>query len=66
MQEWAQPASITPAKQFSASLSPFVQGRRFDTLGNLSHLLGSLIDIIRRSLQDETFVPLAQAFEISR
>ena len=37
-----------------------------ETLGNLSHLPESLIDIIRRSLQGETFVPLAQAFEITR
>ena len=37
-----------------------------ETLGNLSHLPEPLIDIIRRSLQGETFVPLAQAFEISR
>ena len=37
-----------------------------ETLGNLSHLPDPLIDIIRRSLQGETFVPLAQAFEISR
>jgi hypothetical protein len=36
-----------------------------ETLGNLSHLPESLIDIIRRSLQGETFVPLAQAFAIS-
>jgi hypothetical protein len=31
-----------------------------ETLGNLSHLPDSLIDIIRRSLQGETFVPVAQ------
>ena len=37
-----------------------------ETLGNLSHLPEPLIDIIRRSLHGETFVPLAQAFEISR
>ena len=37
-----------------------------ETLGNLSHLPESLIEIIRRSLQGETFVPLAQAFEITR
>ena len=30
-----------------------------ETLGNLSHLPDSLIDIIRRSLQGETFVALA-------
>ena len=37
-----------------------------ETLGNLSHLPEPLIEIIRRSLQGETFVPLAQAFEISQ
>ena len=36
-----------------------------ETLGNLSHLPDSLIEIIRRSLQGETFVPLDQAFGIS-
>lgn len=36
-----------------------------ETLGNLSHLPDALIEIIRRSLQGESFVPLAQAFEIS-
>lgn len=34
-----------------------------ETLGNLSHLPESLIEIIRRWLQGETFVPLGQAFE---
>lgn len=37
-----------------------------ETLGNLSHLPDELIEIIRRSLQGETFVPLASAFEITR
>ena len=37
-----------------------------ETLGNLSHLPDALIDIIRRSLRGETFVPLAQAFEVTR
>jgi transposase len=37
-----------------------------ETLGNLSHLPDDLIEIIRRSLQGETFVPLASAFEITR
>src|ERR1700741_5178024 len=37
-----------------------------ETLGNLSHLPDELIDIIRRSLQGETFVPLGQAFEVAR
>ncbi len=37
-----------------------------ETLGNLSHLPEPLIDIIRRSLRGETFVPLGQVFEITR
>jgi len=37
-----------------------------ETLGNLSHLPEPLIEMIRRSLQGETYVPAAQAFEISR
>ena len=36
-----------------------------ETLGNLSHLPDSVIDLIRRSLQGETFVPTGEAFEIS-
>ncbi|MGH6639072.1 MAG: IS1634 family transposase [Polaromonas sp.] len=36
-----------------------------ETLGNLSHLPEDLIEIIRRSLQGETFVPLARALEIT-
>ena len=36
-----------------------------ETLGNLSHLSDELVEVIRRSLQGETFVPLAQAFEIT-
>ena len=35
-----------------------------ETLGNLSHLPDSVIDLIRRSLQGETFVPAGEAFEI--
>lgn len=36
-----------------------------ETLGNLSHLPDSVIDLIRRSLAGETFVPASEAFEIS-
>jgi transposase len=36
-----------------------------ETLGNLSHLPESLVEIIRRSLQGETFVPPGQAFEVT-
>ena len=35
-----------------------------ETLGNLSHLPEALIEIIRRALQGETFVPLGEAFEV--
>jgi transposase len=35
-----------------------------ETLGNLSHLPEELIDIIRRSLQGEQFVPVGEAFEV--
>ena len=35
-----------------------------ETLGNLSHLPDSVIDLIRRSLQGETFVPASEAFEV--
>jgi transposase len=37
-----------------------------ETLGNLSHLPLPVIELIRRSLQGETFVPLGQAFEITQ
>ena len=39
---------------------------RNETLGNLSHLPEPLIAMIRRSLQGETFVPLAVAFTVLR
>ncbi len=35
-----------------------------ETLGNLSHLPDELIDIIRRSLQGERFVPVGDAFDV--
>lgn len=37
-----------------------------ETLGNLSHLPEPVIELIRRSLQGETFVPVSQAFEVLR
>ena len=37
-----------------------------ETLGNLSHLPEELVNIIRRSLRGESFVPLGQAFEVTR
>ena len=37
-----------------------------ETLGNLSHLPESLVDMIRCSLQGQTFVPLGDAFQITR
>ena len=36
-----------------------------ETLGNLSHLPDAVIDLIRRSLAGETFVPAGEALEIS-
>ena len=36
-----------------------------ETLGNLSHLPEPLIDIIRRSLQGEGFVSVAERFQIT-
>ena len=37
-----------------------------ETLGNLSHLPDALIEVIRRSLQGEIFVPVAEAFAVTR
>ena len=37
-----------------------------ETLGNLSHLPEHVIEIIKRSLKGETFVPAAEAFRITR
>lgn len=37
-----------------------------ETLGNLSHLPKPVIELIRRSLRGETFVPVGEAFEITR
>jgi transposase len=37
-----------------------------ESLGNLSHLPDHLIDLIKRSLKGETFVPAAEAFRITR
>jgi transposase len=39
---------------------------RHETLGNISHLPPPLIDLIRRSLAGETFVPASQTFRILR
>ena len=35
-----------------------------ETLGNLSHLPEAVVELIRRALQGETFVPVAQAFQV--
>jgi transposase len=37
-----------------------------ETLGNLSHLPDGLIEIIKRALKGETFVPAAESFRITR
>jgi len=39
---------------------------KHETLGNISHLPESLIDLIRRSLAGETFLPATEAFQIQR
>ena len=39
---------------------------RHETLGNISHLPPDLIDIIRRSLAGEKFLPASQAFVVER
>jgi hypothetical protein len=40
------------------------QSVKNETLGNLSHLPEPLVDIIRRTLRGETFVPMQERFEI--
>ena len=35
-----------------------------ETLGNLSHLPAPLIDLVRRALRGETFVPVAERLEV--
>ena len=37
-----------------------------ETLGNLSHLPESLVEVIRRSLRGEIFAPVAESFQIER
>ncbi|MEK7232417.1 MAG: IS1634 family transposase [Elusimicrobiota bacterium] len=37
-----------------------------ETVGNLSHLPESVIDLVRRALRGEAFVPAVEAFEITR
>ena len=37
-----------------------------ETLGNLSHLPDDVVDLVRRSLQGERFVPLTDAFEVTQ
>jgi transposase len=37
-----------------------------ETLGNLSHLPEHVVDLIKRSLKGETFVPAAEAFRVTR
>jgi transposase len=39
---------------------------KHETLGNLSHLPGETIELIRRSLRGERLVPAAEAFQIER
>src|ERR1022692_2611978 len=37
---------------------------RNETLGNLSHLPAPVIDLVRRALRGETFVPVAERLEV--
>src|SRR5450755_5080897 len=37
---------------------------RNETLGNLSHLPAPVIDLVRRALRGETFVPIAERLEV--
>lgn len=39
---------------------------KHETLGNISHLPGPLVEIIRRSLAGESFVPASEAFQIQQ
>ncbi len=39
---------------------------KHETLGNISHLPADLIEVIRRSLKGESFIPANQAFECVR
>lgn len=39
---------------------------RHETLGNISHLPAPLIDVIRRSLAGETFLPATEKFQVLR
>lgn len=39
---------------------------KHETLGNISHLPDELIDLIRRSLAGEKFLPAAEAFQVDR
>ena len=39
---------------------------KHETVGNLSHLPEEIIDLIRRALRGESFVPAGEAFEIQR
>jgi len=39
---------------------------KHETLGNISHLPDELIDLIRRSLAGERFLPLADVFQVER
>jgi hypothetical protein len=39
---------------------------RNETVGNLSHLPAETIELVRRSLRGERFLPAAEAFEVER
>lgn len=39
---------------------------KHETLGNLSHLPAHVIELVKRGLAGETFVPAGEAFQIER
>src|SRR4051812_17674872 len=67
---WLRPGGPTRERPTSPICSddPSARGTTVthETLGNLSHLPDHLIEIIKRSLKGETFVPAAETFRITR
>ena len=66
---WLRPGGSTRERPTSPICSDDPSARErptHETLGNLSHLPDHLIEIIKRSLKGETFVPAAETFRITR
>ena len=51
---------------FAPTIDPQGKTVTHETVGNLSHLPDHVIDLIRRSLKGESFVPAGQALRITR